>query len=442
ICIPRDITYIGSAAFCNCTSLTGELELPEALTTIEEEAFENCAGLTGTLEIPKNVTAIGNYAFYGCKGFTGTLNLPDGLETIGYNAFKDCVGITKVYVPNSVTAIGGNAFGNMTSLEELTIPFVGKDRTTDGSQSDFGTLFGSTNTAYVPQTLKKVTITDTEQIPDYAFYNAKYIETIVLPDGLISIDNYAFVGCSSLTEIFVPMSVTTFGTGNYNIFDANTITVMCCMNSAMSVYAQENEIPYLIVDRLEVADGGSLVVNYDDRCISGFANGMADLDELLTIDDSEFVYESDIQRIVNGSNIDVYYKGRYVSSYMLIYYGDVNGDGWYNGMDATIVECIANGMLTKVDVGEAAYMAADCNHDGVINAMDVALLNQAGLLLANIDQTMSEQELTTDSNYIDYIELIDQTPDNSDKIDFDVSSLFVLILEFIKKLISMIFAIV
>lgn len=93
----------------------------------------------------------------------------------------------------------------------------------------------------------------------------------------------------------------------------------------------------------------------------------------------------------------------------VVIFGDVNGDGWYDGMDAMIVNCLEKGMLTQGDVTEAEYMAADCNHDGVIDSLDVELLQQAGVLLGDIDQTDSEEELLETSAYIEYLNLIDQT---------------------------------
>ena len=95
-----------------------------------------------------------------------------------------------------------------------------------------------------------------------------------------------------------------------------------------------------------------------------------------------------------------------------VIFGDVNGDGWYDGMDSMIVSCIANGMLSEDDVGEAVYMAADCNHDGVIDQLDVDILNQAGVLLSEVDQTKSEEELLeTSSAYVQYLNLIQQSPE-------------------------------
>ncbi|MBP3328284.1 MAG: hypothetical protein J6L91_05200, partial [Clostridia bacterium] len=75
------------------------------------------------------------------------------------------------------------------------------------------------------------------------------------------------------------------------------------------------------------------------------------------------------------------------------------------------VSCLANGLLSKDDVSPAFYTAADCNHDGVIDSFDVALLEQAGILLADVDQSKSSDELATDAAYIEYLDLIDQSPE-------------------------------
>lgn len=111
-----------------------------------------------------------------------------------------------------------------------------------------------------------------------------------------------------------------------------------------------------------------------------------------------------------GSTVDLFY-GEYISSYKTVTFGDVNGDGWYDGQDSVTVSCLANGMLTREQVGEAQYMAADCNHDGVIDDFDVAILKEAGILLSSVDQSMSNDELLqTSSEYVEYLSLIDQTP--------------------------------
>ena len=111
-----------------------------------------------------------------------------------------------------------------------------------------------------------------------------------------------------------------------------------------------------------------------------------------------------------SSKIDVMYEKDVAATYTIVLFGDVNGDGWYDGQDAVMVNMIANGMLTREQVGEAVWMAADCNHDGKIDQADVDLLNQAGLLLSSVDQTKPTEELLeTSSEYNVYLNLIDQS---------------------------------
>lgn len=125
-----------------------------------------------------------------------------------------------------------------------------------------------------------------------------------------------------------------------------------------------------------------------------------------------------------------------------VLFGDVNGDGWYDGMDAVIVKCIIGGMLSKEQAGEAVYTAADCNHDGAIDELDVELLEQAGLLLADVDQSKSEEELIeTSLAYVEYLNLIEQTVENQENTDSPFHTVIVLIkylIAFIKAIIAII----
>ena len=88
--------------------------------------------------------------------------------------------------------------------------------------------------------------------------------------------------------------------------------------------------------------------------------------------------------------------GAVINSYTVVVFGDLNGDGIYDGRDATIASMIIGGMLVPDD---AVKMAADCNHDGVIDENDLLLLNQAGLLVSNIDQIENIQTLSVFDEY-------------------------------------------
>lgn len=144
---------------------------------------------------------------------------------------------------------------------------------------------------------------------------------------------------------------------------------------------------------------------------------------LETVDDSLTV-QSETEPFGTGSIVNIVRNGKTIDSYKIVVFGDVNGDGWYDGQDAVTVSMIASGMLTREQVGEAVWIAADCNHDGIIDELDVDLLNRAGILLAEVDQSKSSQELLeTSAEYVEYLNLIDQqgttdAPSSEESIGF------------------------
>lgn len=115
------------------------------------------------------------------------------------------------------------------------------------------------------------------------------------------------------------------------------------------------------------------------------------------IDDSSKAKTGDEIRVVDDKT------GNVLKTYTVVVFGDVNGDGIYDGRDATIISLIINGMLTP---SPSMRLAADCNHDNVITAEDLAMVEQAGLLLSTVSQSESIQ---TSSIFNEYSSIISQT---------------------------------
>ena len=164
--------------------------------------------------------------------------------------------------------------------------------------------------------------------------------------------------------------------------------------------------------------GTAVEIHDEDKIIYGLEAGITsdDLLKCFSVSDNCYI-DANNEKLGTGTILSLYSNetGEVIDKYTIILFGDVNGDGWYDGMDAITVSCIANGMLTREQVGEAVWMAADCNHDGVIDQGDVDLLNRAGLLLSSVDQTKSTEELLeTSSEYNEYLNLIDQSVEVKD----------------------------
>ena len=88
-----------------------------------------------------------------------------------------------------------------------------------------------------------------------------------------------------------------------------------------------------------------------------------------------------------GSKVNLYESDTLVKTYQLVVYGDVDGDGVADGMDVQIATMIKDGILTKAQVGEAVWEAADCDHNGTINNNDIQIIIDSGIKLQVVDQT-------------------------------------------------------
>jgi len=169
-----------------------------------------------------------------CDTSVEVLKIPSSIDNypvtqIESYAFLGCVNLTKAYIPDSITSLGLGIFSGCSSLEELTLPFIGAGL--GGSegmlkrQSVFGYIFGcktqneegltkqnynSSSYAYykIPSSLKKVTITNDTFIPYGAFENCIYINSISIPNSVTAIDANAFRNCKSLKEIIMSNNIT------------------------------------------------------------------------------------------------------------------------------------------------------------------------------------------------------------------------------------------
>ena len=240
--IPSSVTAIRNCAFEDCSSLTN-VTIPNSITSIGGYVFDNCNGLTSivveggnprydsrdncnaiietasnTLKtgcqstvIPNTVTAIGDYAFRGCLGLT-SIDIPNSVLSIGRDAFHGCRSLKSVTFGNSLTTIDYYAFDYCRSLKSVTIP---------SSVTSIGIgVFNSCDS------LASITVESGNPIYDSRNNCNAIIETsnitlvvgcknTVIPDSVTSISGWAFDGCSGLTSITIPKTVTYIGSSAF-----------------------------------------------------------------------------------------------------------------------------------------------------------------------------------------------------------------------------------
>lgn len=242
IIMSKNITTIGSYAFM-ATGFTS-VELPEGIKEIGERAFANCR--LEKVTIPESVISIGSGAFSGCQSLTsltvsdgnmlyhssgnclietGTKRLISGclssiiptdgsVTSIGDYAFSGCENLVYIEIPSSVTNIGFDAFAFCYKLENIQIPYSVED-------IDYRAFFrceGIKSIAVDPRNLKYYssgnclinTITNTL---------IRGCNNSIIPEGVTSIGDNAFSGCTTMTNIKIPRNVTEIGADAFSFCD-------------------------------------------------------------------------------------------------------------------------------------------------------------------------------------------------------------------------------
>ena len=191
--IPEGVTSIGNFAFCGCSSLTSVI-IPSSVTSIGICLFYGCTCLASIAVSEGNITydsrnhcnaiveTTSNSLISGCKNTV----IPDNVTSIGDYAFSGCSDLISVSIPNSVTSIGDYAFEWCSGLTKVIVSDI-------AAWCDIAFGGGSSNPLRYAHHLYSDESTE--------------ITDLVIPEGVTSISDEAFVSCSGLTSVNIPNSV-------------------------------------------------------------------------------------------------------------------------------------------------------------------------------------------------------------------------------------------
>lgn len=355
------VTSLGTVFAGNTTiSSFDELQFFTGLTSISNNAFEGCSALSSVV-LPDVLTSIGSNAFDGCAALA-SIAIPSGVTSIGVNAFSGCNNLQTVYV-GMVTpvAITENIFENRANAT-LFVP-VGSKAAYEAANywKDFNEVeefivFADanvkaicvqnwdTNGDRVLSLAEAAAVTSLEgnftksdissfnelrfftgltSIEYNAFNSCKYLESVILPDGITSIGSYAFDGCS-LTSITIPQGVTEFGWGTFNSCPLTMVKVGSSTPISIGEYT------------FETRANATLYVPAGSKAAYEAAD-----------------YWKEFKEIVEYGEA-----------------GDANGDGVVDVNDVTaVVNYIQDNTQDGFDP-----VAADANDDGVIDVNDITTI--------------------------------------------------------------------
>jgi hypothetical protein len=102
---------------CSRVSNVTQVEVPAGITTIAGNAFSYCDDLEEVV-LPDTLIQLGATCFYSCPKLS-KVNLPKNLIEINTYVFAQSA-LSTVEIPNTVTTIRDNAFGDIKTLRTVT----------------------------------------------------------------------------------------------------------------------------------------------------------------------------------------------------------------------------------------------------------------------------------------------------------------------------------
>lgn len=244
--LPESITVVPAYAFAYCTSLE-RITLGDKVTGIGHDAFTYCSALEEIIA-PSAIENIGGMAFLNCSSLTNVdFSKADRLDSIGLGTFGNCISLRKVVLPESLTTVGQEVFYGCTALVDISI---------GGKLSSVGPNAFNYTPWYRENTEDYLIVGDgvlikCNVIPKYidlsgkgikviggaAFFNDKaangtadslygykyadQLTSIVIPEGVTTIQTAAFYYCYALENIKLPSTLEVIESSAFETYIAN-----------------------------------------------------------------------------------------------------------------------------------------------------------------------------------------------------------------------------
>ena len=248
IAIPDGVTSIGSSAFSGCSALAS-ISLPPSITVVPSDAFSDCVGLE-IVAIPLSVSEIYPGAFSNCRSLT-SITIPTSVEFIGDGAFLNCSSLTSISIPTSTSTISLFSFAGCSSLKSIQV----EPGNPTYSSLD-GILFNAAKTVLIRCPEGKSGKVPVQEGVTYiagvyawgdghgggiegegAFAGCSQLTSILIPESVTGIGGYVFDGCSQLQSITVVPGNSSYASVNGVLYDASLTQLLRCPEGMTGAYS-------------------------------------------------------------------------------------------------------------------------------------------------------------------------------------------------------------
>lgn len=250
---------------------------------------------TGDYTISYSVSENDTITILKCSGNGEILYIPDTIDglpvtEINPSAFVSCTNLKKIDVSydNKYFTVENNMLMNRDRIQ--LIKYTGSDHTAVipyGVEKIQTHAFFGTQAEYIniPETvsyiddyafmgctsLKRIDIPNrVEYIGRSCFFSCPYLSEVYIPEGITAIYDDTFYACPSLQELIIPQSVTSIGNDILSPSESNTYNpiIYGFYGSPAKEYAQDNNITYRMIGdvnndfQLNASDASSILADY------------------------------------------------------------------------------------------------------------------------------------------------------------------------------------
>ena len=217
--VEEGVCSIGSYTFKNCFVMES-ISIAKSVEKIGEGAFYDCVSLE-KIRLPHGVKVINSNVFYNCFSLSDIF-IPDSVERVCKSAFVFCGGLKAVYYPAPESSWDKiDIFEDNYDLIYCDIVFDCGSGSRRVSVAVNSGICGAQAYYYFDFESRTLTISGSGAMFDYAengenelcspFAGSRFIERIVIEEGITEIGSAAFADCYYLRNVDIPESVCRIG---------------------------------------------------------------------------------------------------------------------------------------------------------------------------------------------------------------------------------------